>query len=84
MIRTRNRDELMNYLNQKQIQTMIHYPIPPHLQKAYVSLNFKKGSFPIAEEIAETCLSLPIGPHLTLKDVEIVSNEILNFFKNHK
>lgn len=44
------------------IGTLIHYPIPPHLQKAYQHLGFKKDDFPIAEEIADTCLSLPIWP----------------------
>jgi dTDP-4-amino-4,6-dideoxygalactose transaminase len=62
VIRTSNRDQVAEELKQKGIQTMIHYPIPPHLQKAYGHLGFKKGDFPIAEEIADTCLSLPIWP----------------------
>jgi dTDP-4-amino-4,6-dideoxygalactose transaminase len=62
VIRTSNRDEVAEELKQEGIQTMIHYPIPPHLQKAYRHLGFKKGDFPIAEEIANTCLSLPIWP----------------------
>jgi dTDP-4-amino-4,6-dideoxygalactose transaminase len=41
---------------------MIHYPVPPHLQKAYKHLGYKQGDFPIAEEIARTCLSLPVWP----------------------
>jgi dTDP-4-amino-4,6-dideoxygalactose transaminase len=61
---------------------MIHYPVPPHLQNAYKDLKYSIGSFPIAEEIASTCLSLPMGPHLDLKDIETVSNEIINFFNN--
>jgi dTDP-4-amino-4,6-dideoxygalactose transaminase len=62
VIRTENRDSVANELKQKGIQTMIHYPVPPHLQKAYKNLGYKKGDFPIAEEIANTCLSLPIWP----------------------
>ena len=62
VIRTSNRDQVAEELKQKGIQTMIHYPIPPHLQKAYKQFGFKKGDFPIAEEIADTCLSLPIWP----------------------
>lgn len=81
MIRTKNRDSLQKYLQERNIQTMIHYPLPPHLQEAYKSLNFKKGDFPIAEEIAETCLSLPIGPHLTYDDIEFVANNINSFFQ---
>ena len=59
---------------------MIHYPIPPHLQLAYNELKYKKGDFPIAEEIAKTCLSLPMGPHLSFSDIEIISTQIKTFF----
>ena len=44
---------------------MIHYPVPPHLQKEYKHLGYKEGDFPIAEEIPRTCLSLPVWPGLT-------------------
>jgi dTDP-4-amino-4,6-dideoxygalactose transaminase len=44
---------------------MIHYPIPPHLQPAYVGLNLKEGDFPVSERMANEVLSLPMGPHLT-------------------
>lgn len=81
MIRTKNRDKLQKYLQERNIQTMIHYPLPPHLQEAYKSLNFKKGDFPIAEEIAKTCLSLPMGPHLTYDDIEYVADSINLFFQ---
>ena len=81
MIRTKNRDKLQKYLQESSIQTMIHYPLPPHLQEAYKGLNFKKGAFPIAEEIAETCLSLPMGPHLTYDDIEFVANKINSFIQ---
>ena len=62
VIRTNDRDRLQVELNAKGIQTMIHYPVPPHLQKAYKHLGYKEGDFPIAEEIAKTCLSLPVWP----------------------
>ncbi len=62
LIRTKNRDKLQNHLSENGIGSLIHYPIPPHLQKAYAHLGFKKGDFPIAEEIANTCLSLPMWP----------------------
>jgi dTDP-4-amino-4,6-dideoxygalactose transaminase len=62
VIRTNDRDNLQLELNSKGIQTMIHYPVPPHLQKAYKHLGYKEGDFPIAEEIAKTCLSLPVWP----------------------
>ena len=81
MIRTKNRDMLQKYLQERNIQTMIHYPLPPHLQEAYKGLNFKRGDFPISEEIAETSLSIPMGPHLTYDDIEYVANNINSFFQ---
>jgi dTDP-4-amino-4,6-dideoxygalactose transaminase len=72
VIRTSNRDQVAEELNQMGIQTMIHYPVPPHLQKAYKNLGYKKGDFPIAEEIANTCLSLPIWPGMKKSDLEKV------------
>jgi dTDP-4-amino-4,6-dideoxygalactose transaminase len=65
VVRTPNRVKLQQELTGKGIQTMIHYPVPPHLQKAYKHLGYKEGDFPIAEEIANTCLSLPIWPGMT-------------------
>ena len=62
VVRTSNREKLQQELTEKGIQTMIHYPVPPHLQKAYKHLAYKQGDFPIAEEIARTCVSLPVWP----------------------
>ena len=81
VVRTKRRDELQQHLTECGVGTLIHYPIPPHLQQAYSSLRFHKDDFPIAEEIASTCLSLPIWPGMIDKEVEIVSNTIKNFFK---
>ena len=80
VIRTKERNKLQSYLTEKGIGTVIHYPIPPHLQEAYSDLNYKKGDFPIAEKIAETCLSLPIYSGLTQDDVRFVGNTIKDFF----
>lgn len=57
------RDAWQKKLGEAGIGTLIHYPIPPHLQQAYSSAGFVLGQFPIAEQIANQCLSLPIGPH---------------------
>ena len=81
VIRTSLRDELHAYLNTEGIGTLIHYPIPPHLQQAFGHLGLKKGDFPIAEEIANTCLSLPIWPGMTLDSVSYLSKKIINFNK---
>lgn len=80
LVRTRRRDELAAYLNENGVGTVIHYPIPPHLQEAYSELGYKKGDFPIAEEIAETCLSLPLYQELTEDEINYVINTIKKFF----
>ena len=81
VIRTKNRDKLINYLFDNKIETLIHYPIPPHLQNAYKDENYKKGDFPISELIADTALSLPVGPHLSEDDIGYICNKIKLFFK---
>jgi len=80
IVRTKRRNELQDYLTQNKIGTVIHYPIPPHLQEAYSDLGYKKGDFPLAEEIAETCLSLPIWPNMQKNEVLIVCKSIKLFF----
>jgi dTDP-4-amino-4,6-dideoxygalactose transaminase len=80
LVRTQHRDALQKYLADNGIGTLIHYPIPPHLQKAYQYLGFKEGDFPIAEEIAHTCLSLPIWPGMVEKQIDFVCNKIKSFF----
>lgn len=81
MIRTKRRDQLQKYLADNLIGTLIHYPIPPHLQKAYLHLGFKKGDFSIAEDIADTCLSLPIWPGLQQSEVNYIAGKITDFFR---
>ncbi|TZF96189.1 DegT/DnrJ/EryC1/StrS family aminotransferase [Chryseobacterium panacisoli] len=77
VIRTENRDELQKYLTENGIQTLIHYPIPPHRQQAYKEWNDQ--SFPISEKIHEEVLSLPISPVMTEEEIEKVI-EIVNGF----
>lgn len=84
VVRTEYRDELKRHLEKKGIGALIHYPVAAHLQKAYEHLGYKKGSFPIAEEIAETCLSLPMWPGMQPYHVERVVDVIRDFFvKKH-
>ena len=80
VIRTTKRNELITHLTTHGVGTLIHYPIPPHLQQAYSFLNYQKGDFPIAENIAETCLSLPIYPGLKEEQITEVCNQIKYFF----
>lgn len=64
VVRSLQRDALQKRLTESNVATMIHYPIPPHLQPAYDELNYGQGDFPIAELIHQEVLSLPIGPHM--------------------
>jgi len=83
VIRTENRDALQQHLNENDIGTLIHYPIPPHLQQAYHHLGHKKGDFPIAEELAETSLSLPLWPGMTKEHIESIAKQINNYILEH-
>jgi dTDP-4-amino-4,6-dideoxygalactose transaminase/mannose-6-phosphate isomerase-like protein (cupin superfamily) len=67
------RNQLMQLLKENGIGTQIHYPIPPHLQKAYSG---KVGAFPYTEKLSKTLLSLPIGPHVTNEQLEKVTNGV--------
>lgn len=80
VIRTKRRDALQKHLAGLGTGTLIHYPIPIHLQKAYQHLGFVKGDFPIAEEIADTCLSLPMWPGMQKDDVAKVAEQIISFY----
>ena len=65
VVRHPQRDALAQRLAEAGVGTLIHYPIPPHKQQAYVDAGFEAGAFPLAERIAEEVLSLPMGPQLT-------------------
>ena len=79
-IRTKKRDELMQFLKGKGISCGIHYPIPLHLQPAYVNLGFKQGSFPVSETLAKEILSIPIYPELTEDQRAYIVDNINQFF----
>lgn len=76
VVRSANRDALRARLDAAGVQTLIHYPIPPHLQKAYADLGYKRGDFPVAEQLAGEVLSLPIGPHMTDAEVDAVIDAV--------
>ncbi|NSY38669.1 DegT/DnrJ/EryC1/StrS aminotransferase family protein [Leisingera sp. ANG59] len=65
VVRSKERDALATRLTAKGVQSLIHYPLPPHLQGAYAALSYSEGDFPVAEQLAKEVLSLPMGPHLT-------------------
>jgi len=77
VIMREKRNDLQKYLNSLGIETMIHYPIPPHKQKAYMEMN--NLSFPIAEQIAEKCLSLPMNPFISQEQISKIQHAIKIF-----
>jgi dTDP-4-amino-4,6-dideoxygalactose transaminase len=80
VIRTAHRDSLKDYLAKAFINTLIHYPVPPHLQEAYKDLGHCAGDFPVAEALANTSLSLPIWPGMKKKEVDHVVSVIRAFY----
>jgi dTDP-4-amino-4,6-dideoxygalactose transaminase len=81
VVRCQNRDDLQNYLKARGIGSLIHYPVPPHLQNAYSELGFAEGSMPLTEAIHREVLSLPMGPHLRLQHAQMVIEAVREFFE---
>lgn len=79
VVRHPQRDALQAHLQAQGIGTLIHYPVPPHLSQAYQDLGKASGSYPAAEEIAQTVLSLPMGPHMPNHHVEEVIRAVNTF-----
>ena len=80
-IRTKSREKLQSYLKEKEIPTMIYYPLPLHLQPAFQSLGYKVGDFPESEKVAKEVLSLPIYPELAENIQDTIINGIKEFLK---
>ena len=80
-IRTSNRDQLKSYLQEKGVDTLIHYPISIMKQKAFSEIDFSGYSCPIGNSAPSKLLSLPIGPHLTLDNIKAICNLIEEFYK---
>jgi dTDP-4-amino-4,6-dideoxygalactose transaminase len=80
VVRCDRRDELREYLRAQDIVTQIHYPTPPHLQRAFAGLGYGPGTFPVTEQICDQVLSLPIFPEVTREQVATVASHIGDFF----
>ena len=82
VVRCDERDQLQRFLENNKVETLIHYPVPPHLQSAYQDFDFQKQDFPRSAAIAQTCLSLPLSPHLGEEEVEYVCRIIKSYEKD--
>jgi dTDP-4-amino-4,6-dideoxygalactose transaminase len=76
VIRTRERDSVRRALHAAGVETMVHYPIPPFRQKAYAELAVAAGRWPVADRLAREVLSLPMSPHLTVAEQDVVINTL--------
>ncbi|PYS46231.1 MAG: erythromycin biosynthesis sensory transduction protein eryC1 [Acidobacteria bacterium] len=76
-----NRDRLQKHLTDQGIGTLIHYPVPPHLQEAYLELGYRAGAFPLSEKIARRVLSIPMGPHLSEDEANQVIEQLHSFIR---
>jgi dTDP-4-amino-4,6-dideoxygalactose transaminase len=76
VVQSPHRDRIAAQLAEAGVPTLIHYPIPPHLQHAYADLDLPQGSFPIAERLARDVLSLPMGPHMSMDHAEQVAEAV--------
>jgi len=83
VIQTKKRDKLKKYLNRKGVETLIEYKTPIHLTKTYDYLGHNLGDFPITEKINNQILSLPIGIHVSIKDISHISKNINNFIRKN-
>jgi len=81
VIRISKRNELKKYLEENEIYTGIHYPIPCHLQKAYDFLSQQKGKFPVSEKLADEVLSLPMYPELKEEEIQFICKKIKDFYQ---
>ncbi len=84
VIQVEERDQLQAHLLEKGIQTLIHYPTPAHMQKAYSYLGYKPGTLPVTEHITKRILSLPMYPELTDEQIDFVIEVTHQFFAQNK
>ena len=78
VVRHSHRDALQQALADSGVSTLIHYPIPPHMQQAYADGEWAPGAFPLARQMADEILSLPIGPHISRPEISSIITALLN------
>jgi dTDP-4-amino-4,6-dideoxygalactose transaminase len=80
-VRTRARDALLAHLREREIDAVVRYPTPIHLQPAFASKGWKQGQFPVAEALSRELLCLPIRPDISLEEVDYVCGCVCEFFE---
>ena len=82
VIRCADRDRLQTYLKQHGVGTAVYYPLALHLQPCFASLGYKKGDFPVSEQISAEVLALPVNPEVSLEDIAYVCETIRAFYRS--
>ncbi len=83
VIQTPRREELQKYLQDHDVATGLHYPVPLHLQQCFAHLGYKLGQFPVSEQLGNQCLSLPMFPEMTDDQIIYVCDHVKSFFATH-
>ena len=78
VVQVKNRQKVVEFLSKNRVSTLVHYPIPIHLQEAYKDLGYKKGDFPVAETLCEKVLSLPMFPEITEEEIHYTARQLLS------
>jgi dTDP-4-amino-4,6-dideoxygalactose transaminase len=84
VIQTKKRNALQVFLKKKGIETLIHYPVPTHLQMVYKELGYRRGGLPVTEKVAREILSLPLFPELTSEEIREVQEQLKFFLSNNE
>ena len=80
MIRVKNRDDLLQHLQQRGVEAKIHYPTPVHMQEAAAYLGYKKGDFPVCELDCQNIITLPAHQHLTEEEINYTIEQVMSFY----
>jgi len=78
-----DREGLKNYLKENHIPSMVYYPLPFHLQKAFLDMNYREGDFPVAEEMSKSVLSLPMHTELDEEQLAYITHHVIQYISNH-
>lgn len=81
VVRTKSRDKLLEFLGSQGVGCVIHYPTPIHLHGAHANLGYKKGDFPVSEQLSQEILSLPMFPEITREQIHYTCDKVKEFFR---
>ncbi len=84
MIRAKQREGLLAYLNKNRVEAKVHYPIPVHLQRAAKYLGYKEGDFPVSEGDSRSVITLPVHQHLSSEEIDYTIRQVRSFYLENR